>query len=124
MSPEEDALRRVLELLDRQGQFNAIDIRSASKIDLIVRKDRPFSVEEFGRRQRVDLSFAVGVAVVSPEDAVLPKLEWAKSTDSERQLRDVASILEMNPRLDRRYVDGWAEALGVDHLWRRVASSS
>jgi Mg-chelatase subunit ChlI len=108
---------------ERRRQFNAIDIQSASKIDLIVRKDRPFSVAEFERRQRVDLSFASGVAVVSPEDAVLSKLEWAKGSDSERQLRDVANILEMNPRLDRQYVERWAGALGVDDLWRRVVDS-
>ena len=183
MSPEEDALRRVLQLLDRHGipymltgsvaasyhgrprathdadvvidpdaerldafvedlgaagfyvdargarlaferrrQFNAIEMQSASKIDLIVRKDRPFSVTEFARRQRVDLSFATGVAVVSPEDAILSKLEWAKSSgDSERQIRDAANVLEMNPQLDRRYIEQWAEALGVDEVWRRVS---
>ena len=88
-----------------------------------MRKDRPFSVTEFSRRQLVDLSFAAGVAVVSPEDAILSKLEWAKSSgDSERQIRDAANVLEMNPGLDRTYVERWAEALGVDELWRRVSS--
>ena len=107
---------------ERRRQFNAIDIQSASKIDLIVRKDRPFSVTELARRQRIDLSFADGVAVVSPEDAILSKLEWAKSSgDSERQIRDAADVLEMNPGLDRAYIEQWAEALGVDALWRRLA---
>jgi hypothetical protein len=109
---------------ERRRQFNAIDMESASKIDLIVRKDRPFSIAEFARRQRVDLSFADGVAVVSAEDAILSKLEWAKSSgDSERQIRDAANVLEMNPGLDRGYVDRWAEELGVDDLWRHVSRS-
>jgi hypothetical protein len=70
----------------------------------------------------VDLPFADGVAVVSVEDAILSKLEWAKSSgDSERQIRDAANVLEMNPGLDRGYVDQWAEELGVDDLWRRVS---
>lgn len=64
--------------LEHRRLFNATDIQHACKIDLIIRKDRPFSLEELGRRQHVDLTFGRGVAVISPEDAVLSKLEWAK----------------------------------------------
>ena len=107
--------------LDERRQFNAIEMQSACKIDLIVKKARPFSSEEFDRRQRVDLAFARDVAVVAPEDSVLSKLEWAKlSGDSERQLRDVAGVLEMNPGIDRAYIARWADALGVTELWKQV----
>jgi hypothetical protein len=62
------------------------------------------------------------VALMSPEDAILSKLEWAKSSgDSERQIRDAANVLEMNPGLDRWYVEQWTAALGVDELWRRMS---
>jgi hypothetical protein len=106
----------------RRRQFNAIETQYACKIDLIVRKDRPFSREEFARRQGADLPFRDAVMVVSPEDAILSKLEWARrSGDSERQLRDAAGVLELNPSLDRQYVEKWAAALGVDDLWRRIA---
>jgi hypothetical protein len=109
--------------LEQRRQFNAIEMQSACKIDLIVRKDRPFSRVELERRQRVDLSFAAGVAVTTPEDAILSKLEWASNSgDSERQLRDVANILEMNPGVDRDYIERWASTLGVESSWRRVSS--
>ena len=74
-----------------------IDMRYACKVDLIIRKDRPFSREEFDRRRHVDIGFGRRLAMVTPEDAILSKLEWAKRTDSERQLRDAAAIVEMNP---------------------------
>jgi hypothetical protein len=94
-------------------QFNAIDTVNACKIDLIVRKDRPYSRLEFDRRQLVDLSFERSVAIVAPEDAILSKLEWArKSGDSERQLRDAAGVLELNASLDREYISRWATELG------------
>jgi hypothetical protein len=110
------------EALRLRRQFNAIETQFASKVDLIVKKDRPFSHEEFARRQVVDLPFTAGVALVSPEDAVLSKLEWARrSGESERQLRDAAGVVELNPSLDRAYVDRWAAALGVSDLWRRIA---
>jgi len=109
------------EALAQRRQFNVIDTAHACKVDLIVRKDRAFSREEFGRRRFVDVGFGRPLAMVTPEDAILSKLEWAKRTDSERQLRDAAGIVEMNPRLDRRYVARWAEQLDVSELWRAVS---
>jgi hypothetical protein len=110
------------EALRRRRQFNVIEMQHASKIDLIVRKDRPFSQEEFQRRQRADLPFRDAVTLVTPEDAILSKLEWARrSGESERQLRDARGVLELNPTLDRHYIDHWAAELGVEDLWRRVA---
>lgn len=106
--------------LAHRRQFNVIDTSYACKVDLIIRKDRPFSREEFDRRQQVDIGFGRLLAMVTPEDAILSKLEWAKRTDSERQLRDAAAIAEMNPALDRGYVAHWAEELGVSDLWQAV----
>jgi hypothetical protein len=114
---------RAREALHLRRQFNAIERARATKVDLIVRKARPFSIEEFGRRQRVDLSFARGVATVTAEDSVLSKLEWARqSGDSARQLRDAAGVVELNPALDRMYVRKWAEELGVADLWEQIVA--
>lgn len=111
--------------LEHRRPFNVIEMQHACKIDLIVRKDRPYSREEFERRQRVDLAFAAGVALVTPEDAVLSKLEWARrSGDSERQLRDAAGVLELNPGLDRDYIGRWAAVLGVADLWQQLVRTS
>src|SRR5262245_39801111 len=59
---------RARDALARRRQFNAIEITSAFKLDLIIRKDRPFSREEFSRRQPVDLPGIPRVALASPED--------------------------------------------------------
>ena len=111
--------------LEQRRQFNAIDAQHACKIDLIVKKNRPFSEEEFTRRLRVDLAFARQVAVVTPEDAILSKLEWAaRSGDSERQLRDAAGVVELNPAIDVGYINRWVGALGVADLWRQLRASA
>jgi hypothetical protein len=39
------------EAWQRRGQFNVVDRATGWKIDLILRKDRAFSREEFGRRR-------------------------------------------------------------------------
>lgn len=137
VDPDSDQLDALVRALDAAGfyvdaahardalaerrQFNVIETRHACKVDLIIRKDRAFSREEFARRQEVDVGFGRPLSMVTPEDAILSKLEWAKRTDSERQLRDAAAIVEMNPTLDRRYVARWAEQLGVSELWRNVS---
>lgn len=116
-------LERAKDALRRRAQFNAIETQNACKIDFIVRKDRPFSRAELSRRQRVDLDSASGIAMATPEDTILSKLEWAKKGGgSERQLGDVSGILEMNPRLDRAYVERWAAELGVSELWLDITS--
>ena len=61
--------------------------------------------------------------MVTPEDSILSKLEWARRADSERQLRDAAAIAEMNPTLDRGYITHSAEALGVLDFWRAIAGA-
>jgi len=74
--------------------FNVIDLASGWKIDLIIRKSRAFSQEEFHRRQRVDLQ-TLSLYVASAEDVVVAKLEWSKLAQSQRQIEDVAGILRV-----------------------------
>ena len=110
--------------LRRRRQFNAIDTASAFKLDLIIRKDRPFSLEEFGRRRRADLAEAKQVSLATAEDTILSKLEWSKKGGgSERQLADVRGILDVKGvELDREYIQRWAEDLGVLDLWHQATS--
>ena len=78
----------------RRDRFNIIEVTTGWKVDLIVRKDRPFSNEEFRRRVPGLLS-GVPTFVASAEDTILSKLEWSKTSGSERQLRDVIAILQV-----------------------------
>ncbi len=104
----------------RRGQFNVVIMDLGWKVDLIIRKDRPFSLEEFRRRQRADIGGVV-VCVATAEDTVLSKLEWAAAGESERQLRDVEGILQMrDDDLDLDYIAHWAAELGLERLWQDV----
>jgi len=104
----------------RRSQFNVIDMATGWKADLIVRKNRPYSVEEF-RRRTPERILGVNVFVATPEDTVLTKLEWAAVSGSERQLRDVTGILDVKREdLDRAYIERWAQELDVLDAWRRL----
>ncbi len=107
-----------LTALQGRGQFNAIT-PDACKVDFIIRRDRSFSIEEFGRRQRADLLGRPGY-VARAEDTILAKLEWAATTGSERQLRDVAGMVAVGgDDLDWSYLRGWIGRLGLDAVWRQ-----
>lgn len=104
----------------QRGQFNAIDPASGWKVDWIVRRDRPFSREEFERRRRVEM-LDLELRVVSPEDLIVAKLEWAQKGASELQLRDAREILaQQGPHLDRAYIERWIGELGLELEWRRL----
>jgi hypothetical protein len=111
---EEDAL----DAFRRRSMFSVIDRRGIWKIDFIVRKDRPFSRREFGRRMKVAI-LGVALYAATPEDILLAKLEWAKLGESERQIRDAAGIIRIQgAKLDVDYVDRWAAALDIEDQLR------
>jgi len=106
------------EALAQRSQFNAIGA-DATKVDFIIRRDRPFSIEEFGRRAPADLLGTPGF-VVTAEDLVIAKLEWAAATGSERQMRDVAGIVAIAGDLDEDYIERWTSALGLSEAWHTI----
>jgi hypothetical protein len=106
-----------LEALKRESLFNIIDLKTSWKIDMIIRKSRAFSQEEFGRRRLSNLE-GMSLYVASAEDIILAKLEWARLGKSNRQIEDAAGILKMRiDFLDRSYVDKWVRELGVTKEW-------
>jgi hypothetical protein len=109
------------EALGSRRLFNVIDPETAFKVDLIIRKERRFSREEFARRERRDLG-GLAATIATPEDSILSKLEWArKAGGSERQLADALGVLQVcGERIDRAYIEKWAAPLGVEDLWREL----
>jgi hypothetical protein len=110
-------LDSALEAHRRQSMFNVIDLATGWKIDLIIRKSRAFSQEEFRRRQRVSLH-DVPLFVASAEDVLISKLEWAKLGQSRRQIEDAAAILRVRwDALDHTYLAKWIGELGLKKEW-------
>jgi len=120
-------LDAALEAHKRQSLFNVVDMATGWKIDLIIRKSRAFSEEEFSRRRLVRLQ-ELALFIASAEDVVVSKLEWAKRAQSQRHIEDVAGILRMRwASLDRAYLQKWILALGLEPEWneaRRMAGIS
>jgi hypothetical protein len=94
-------------------QFNAIDTRSALKVDFWLLKPVPFEREMFARRVSVEL-FGEPAWIATAEDVILHKLYWNHITPSERQLGDAAGVVAVQTgHLDGDYLRRWAAELDV-----------
>jgi hypothetical protein len=108
------------EALKRESAFNVIDMQGGWKADFIIRRQRPFSIEEFQRRQKVSI-MGLGTWIVSPEDIILIKLEWAKNSKSDRQLEDALRVAMVQvDRLDEDYLHKWAKELNVESSLKQL----
>jgi hypothetical protein len=113
-----------VEAYRQESQFNLLDLVTGWKIDLIIRKSRPFSRAEFERRVTVDFE-GLPIAIARAEDLIVAKLEWAKAGESARQLEDVTGILRVRlGELDQEYIQRWVRELGLEHEWETAERSS
>ena len=102
------------------SMFNVIDNQSGWKADFIIRKDRPFSRQEFERRGTAKIK-GLDVWITSPEDIILSKLEWAKNSQSEQQFRDAIGVAVVQwGRLDYDYLHKWAKELQMESFLKQL----
>lgn len=110
-------LDAALDAQRRQTQFNMVDFATGWKVDLIIRKSRPFSSVEFDRRTAIDLQ-GLRLFIASAEDVIVSKLEWANLGQSQRQIEDASGILRIRwGELDRAYIEHWVRELGLRPQW-------
>jgi len=113
----------------QQSSFNLIHLKTLFKVDVFIRKARPFDRVQFERR--IEQVFAADpdrrVYVTSAEDIILAKLEWFRLGNevSDRQWRDILGVLKVQAgRLDLAYLNRWAIELNVADLLQRALKES
>jgi hypothetical protein len=113
---DRESVRRAI--LER-GIFNIIHTETVIKVDMIVRKDEDYRVEEFTRKKKIGVA-GTQVWVVAPEDLILSKLVWVKQSQSELQAEDVRKMLVDQENLDMEYLAKWSKALGVFEMFNKA----
>ncbi|PWU10564.1 MAG: hypothetical protein C5B50_25175 [Verrucomicrobia bacterium] len=108
-----------------QSCFNVIHLDTMTKMDVFVRWRDPFGQSQFERRQRKSIgdSAALTFFFSTAEDTVLAKLEWFRKGGevSDRQWRDLLGVIKVQAsRLDKDYLNRWANELGVGDLLSRA----
>jgi hypothetical protein len=109
--------------------FNLIHLKTMFKVDVFIRKERPFDRVQFERR--VEQVFATNpeqkAFMTTAEDIILAKIEWYRmgSEVSDRHWRDILGILKVQAgRLDLNYLSQWASELKVADLLQRALKES
>jgi predicted nucleotidyltransferase len=109
-----------LEAMKNHLMFNVIDNKLGWKADLIFREDIPYQLTKFNRRIRAKL-MGIDLWILSPEDVILSKLDWAKDSGSDMQLRDVFGVIKLQwDKLDWNYLRHWAKELDVEKNLEKV----
>jgi hypothetical protein len=116
---EETAVRAVYQ---PPHQFNAIDTRSALKVDFWLPKPQAFDREMLRRRVHITL-FGEPGWIATAEDVILHKLIWNQISPSERQLGDAAGVIAVQAgALDEAHLKHWAQQLKLTAELDRLLS--
>ncbi|MCA9796780.1 MAG: hypothetical protein KC910_33450, partial [Candidatus Eremiobacteraeota bacterium] len=109
------------EAIKRRSSANLIHLETGFKIDLMISRERAFEASRFARKQLV-VQGVHQFQVATAEDIILVKLEWYRlgQETSDRQWRDVLTVLMTCEGLDRSYLERWANELGVADLLARA----
>ena len=113
-----DSVRRAMR--EPPHMFNVIHEQFIVKVDLILRPNTDYARTAFERRRSCDL-FGQTVWVITPEDLILAKLNWARESHSELQLNDVRALLR-SEELDMFYIQKWVYDLALQSIWKMVRS--
>lgn len=107
--------------------WNIFHSPTVIRIDLFVLKAAPFDLEEFARRQKLEVAPGQTLSVKSPEDTVLRKLLWYREGGevSALQFGDVVEVLRtQGDRLDSEYLRRWASTLDLEALLKRASEAA
>ena len=100
-----------------QGSFNLIHQHTGFKVDVY-----PAGRDElmaWGLANRQSLSLAGEVVPVAPMEYVISmKLRFFALSGQEKHLRDIRSILHLQPACDRQRIQEWAIRYGVESAWQ------
>ena len=103
-------------------QFNAIDTRSALKVDFWQPSPRAFDQEILNRRVKKTIE-GTPAWFATAEDVILHKLVWNRITPSDRQMRDAAGVWAVQKSsLDLEYLWKWADELSLRDDLQKIVS--
>ena len=103
--------------IDRRSMFNIISNEHGGKIDCIILKDSPHAEKSFERRYKVSVA-DIDFWVTTKEDLIIAKLNWARDSFSEMQIRDIANLTMSE--YNSTYVSDWIDKLDLNEIWAKV----
>jgi len=97
--------------------FNILDKNTFFKIDFIFNKRDEFEEMIFQRKIKMKVN-SLEVYVISIEDLLIAKLNWAKDSFSELQLNDTRQLMKND--FDNDYVFKWVKKLNLENIYNKL----
>jgi hypothetical protein len=112
--------RAALEAVATGGQFNVVLMGESLKIDVHVAGD-PIAKLQISRARRLRSPLGVVASFSPPEELIIKKLEYYNVSGSERQLRDISTMLRIGgEEIDRGRIEELVNTYGLTDAWRAV----
>lgn len=97
--------------------FNVFDKKSFFKIDFILKNNEEYENVKFERKKKLKIN-GLEVYVISIEDLIISKLNWAKDSLSEMQLNDIRELMKKG--FDENYVNEWVLRLNLKKVFEKL----
>ncbi|UCD83784.1 MAG: nucleotidyl transferase AbiEii/AbiGii toxin family protein [Deltaproteobacteria bacterium] len=111
----------ILDAISHKYQFNIIHPSSGLKIDVIICKNDAFDNSRFKRIKRISPTEDTRTNFSSPEDVIIMKMRHYKEGESEKHLRDIASMLKISgDMIDKKYIENWVDKLELKDIWNAI----
>lgn len=105
---------------DRRGHFNILHIESGFKADVYLHGNDPLHVWGIARARREKIGNET-VMVAPPEYVIIRKLEYFVEGGSEKHLRDIRSILDLQTaKIDCDELERLISERGLEDAWEKA----
>lgn len=107
-----------VEAARRHGSFNIIAPEAGLKIDVYCAGRSPTEQLRLERARNEQVRDGLRANFSSPEDCVLSKMEFFRIGGSQKHVRDIFGIIDVQrANLDTAYIDRQADQLGLSDIW-------
>ncbi len=112
----QDAVRHAVA---KHFQFNILHPASGLKIDVMIPEESEFNHSRLARGRDLPTGASGMARFASPEDVIIKKLEYFKLGGSEKHLRDIIGVLQVQGAwIDREYIENWCARLELEKEWQ------
>jgi hypothetical protein len=101
--------------------LNITHLETIENVDLMISGEEDYDQIKLDRRRLYTLPGGGEVVIASPEDVIISKLLWRRTSKSDKQWRDILGVLKVQQeKLDFDYLQRWVDQFGLEQDWEKA----